>query len=178
MSPRSDLHVLWMELYTHTHSLFWPPWVSGKTAYITAALVHHHSTICYEYAVILYIINVQLMLEINYILFYSYISGPFTPDHIHLSENVTIVLLILNLFYFALIAHHHAVIIFGLISISATNNKLRVAYNNVYRRILGYTILAERVPAICLLHNFDNLIRKKSVQFSKQSPVYSKLASQ
>ena len=35
---------------------------------LTATLTHHHSTICYEYAVILYVIYVQWMLEINSIL--------------------------------------------------------------------------------------------------------------
>ena len=38
---------------------------------LTATLAHHHSTICYKYAVILYVIYVQWMLEINCIVFYS-----------------------------------------------------------------------------------------------------------
>ena len=63
MSPRCDLHVLWMEVYTHSQPIFDQH----------GPLAHHHSTICYEYDVILYVIYIQWMLEINYILLYIYI---------------------------------------------------------------------------------------------------------
>ena len=69
----------------------------------------------------------------------------------------------------------------------ATYNKLRVAYNNVYRRILGYSrrdskntivyynVLGDSASNMFVtngIDNFDTLIRKNCVQFSKQSPVY------
>ena len=78
MSPRCGLHVLWM-VYTLT-AYFDQHGSVGRQ--LTATLAHHHSTICYEYAVILYVIYVQWMLEINSILFYSiYIYWGKAMDH-------------------------------------------------------------------------------------------------
>ena len=56
---------------------------------LTATLAHHYSTICYEYAVILYVIYVQWMLEINSILFYS-MSG------CHMSQDGSFFLLLIE----------------------------------------------------------------------------------
>ena len=57
--------------FAHIRSLFEPSWVSGKTAYSYTG-ANHHSTMCYKYAMIVYVIHVyvQWMLEINSIILY------------------------------------------------------------------------------------------------------------
>ena len=62
-----------------------------------------------------------------------------------------------------LIAHHHTVLIFGLISIRP--HIINFVLPTIMSIGVSWAILAEIVPSICVLHvygiyNFDNLIRK------------------
>ena len=78
MFPRWGFHVLWMEVVHTLTAYFGHHGPVGRQ--LTATLAHHHSTICYKYDMILYVIYVPWMLEVNSILLYSLLTNVTWPN--------------------------------------------------------------------------------------------------